>query len=46
VSFRVDELQPTEKLIAHALAGTPPSDIESDIEEELKDFFMPINDSC
>jgi hypothetical protein len=33
------ELQQAEKLIARALAGTPPADIE----EELKDLFMQIN---
>ncbi len=33
------ELQLAEKLIARALAGTPPADIK----EELKDLFMQIN---
>ena len=33
------ELQTAEKLIARALAGTPPSDIDA----ELKDLFLQIN---
>lgn len=33
------EIQTAEKLIARALAGTPPSDIE----DELKDLFLQIN---
>lgn len=33
------EIQTAEKLIARALAGTPPADIE----DELKDLFLQIN---
>lgn len=39
LAIECGELQMAEKLIARALAGTPPSDIE----EELKDLFMQIN---
>jgi hypothetical protein len=39
LAIECGELQAAEKLIARALAGTPPSDIE----EELKDLFMQIN---
>jgi hypothetical protein len=39
LAIECGELQTAEKLIARALAGTPPSDIE----EELKDLFMQIN---
>lgn len=41
VSLAVEcgELQLAEKLIARALAGTPPQNVE----EELKDLFMQIN---
>jgi hypothetical protein len=39
LAIECGELQTAEKLIARALEGTPPSDIE----EELKDLFMQIN---
>lgn len=39
LAMKCGELQTAEKLIARALAGMPPLDIE----EELKDLFMQIN---
>ncbi|MEM6598132.1 MAG: hypothetical protein AAF810_20115 [Cyanobacteria bacterium P01_D01_bin.36] len=39
LAMECGEFQMAEKLIARALAGSPPSDIE----EELKDLFMQIN---
>ncbi|MBE9061230.1 hypothetical protein [cf. Phormidesmis sp. LEGE 11477] len=39
LAIECGELQLAEKLIARALAGTPPADIE----EELKDLFIQIN---
>ena len=39
LAIECDELQTAEKLIARALAGSPPSDVE----EELKDLFLQIN---
>lgn len=39
LAMECGELQTAEKLIARALSGTPPLDIE----EELKDLFMQIN---
>ena len=39
LAIECGEFQTAEKLIARALAGTPPLDIE----EELKDLFMQIN---
>ncbi len=39
LAIECGELQTAEKLIARALAGAPPSDIEA----ELKDLFLQIN---
>ena len=39
LAIECGELQTAEKLIARALAGTPPADIEA----ELKDLFLQIN---